>query len=97
MFYFVPDRKQKQQIQQEIFDIPIPQHNHPRQNDPPPGPGPQPGRKEVKGQGLDRFLSQMSPPPSQRASNSPEEFAAFIENYAKRWTVVVKTAGIKAE
>jgi tripartite-type tricarboxylate transporter receptor subunit TctC len=30
-------------------------------------------------------------------ANSPEEFAAFIESEAKRWAVVVKTAGIKAE
>ena len=28
---------------------------------------------------------------------TPEEFAAFIESEAKRWGVVVKTAGIKAE
>jgi tripartite-type tricarboxylate transporter receptor subunit TctC len=28
---------------------------------------------------------------------TPEEFAAFIASEAKRWGVVVKTAGIKAE
>jgi tripartite-type tricarboxylate transporter receptor subunit TctC len=30
-------------------------------------------------------------------ANSPEEFAAFIESEARRWAVVVKSAGIKAE
>jgi tripartite-type tricarboxylate transporter receptor subunit TctC len=29
--------------------------------------------------------------------STPEEFAAFIQNEAKRWAVVVKTAGIKPE
>jgi tripartite-type tricarboxylate transporter receptor subunit TctC len=42
---------------------------------------------------IERFQHDGSIP----KATTPEEFAAFIESEAKRWAVVVKSAGIKAE